>query len=135
MDKSQVNNILIFLSDIYPNFEFPLETERSTKRKISSWALYLKDYESDIAKEAIKKLSDEQLDFPPSAPRLEKECSEVKNEHDLIEQQRKREQYLKGEQEKAEATIEKVKEKNPEMFNDEIIPTSKIMGGQDEASE
>lgn len=126
MKESQVNKVLIYLSDIYPNFSFPEETERSTKRKVQSWSSFLGDYNKKTVFQAIKELSRENPDFPPSAPRLEKTCNEIRKQQQQ-QKRKKRKQLSEEDREEIQKTIDQVLTENPDLYGDELTRVEEVL--------
>lgn len=77
MDKQDMTKVLTFISDVYPQFTFPKETDRVTKRFVGSWLKYLGRYNEQTVRQALDRLSNQDPKWPPSAAELRKKAEEI----------------------------------------------------------
>lgn len=78
MTKSNLIKILTFISNSYPSkFEFPLDNREETKFFTETWYSFLKDYDYQLVRIAVKKLIINNSTWPPTVGEIVNEIESL----------------------------------------------------------
>src|SRR5690554_916111 len=78
MDRTDLVKVLTFISNSYPGkFEFPLGSREETKFFTETWYSFLKDYDYQLVRTAVKKLIINKQSWPPAVGELVHEIESI----------------------------------------------------------
>ena len=77
MTEKELVKVLQFISDSYPNFDYPLDSVKASKRLQAAWYEFLKAYPYQLVNTATKALVVSYPDYAPSVGKLVQEIKKI----------------------------------------------------------